>query len=149
MPGEMPGPGSPHGIYVYSGGSWRLLRSEGEAFRLGELGDGVYLVYFDNTLCPACREQDLHMVEIVKRFGGDERIKLVIVLCDWFTQICDSPAAAETIKNLDVVASPTIVVAAVKGGRIVYREEFQGARPAGVLEIYLKRALDSLEDPDG
>jgi len=146
---ELPGPGSEHGIYVYEGGGWRLLRRDGGGFSIGELGDGVYLVYFDNTLCPACREQDLHLLEVLRRFGGDGRVKFVIVLCDWFTSACDSPAAAETMKAFQVSASPTIVVAAVRDGRVVYREELRGVRPSSILSMYLERALRALDNPQG
>ena len=144
----LPGPGSEHGVYVYEGGVWRLLRREGEGFSLGELGNGVYVIYFDNTLCPACREQDLQMVEVVKRFGGDSRVRLVVVLCDWFTQICDSEAASKTFEEFRVSASPTIVVATVKNGRTVFREDLRGVKPAGVIAMYLERALDAFQNPE-
>ncbi len=145
----LPGPGSDHGIYVYEGGSWRLLRRDGGAFALGELGDGVYLVYFDNLLCPACREQDLELVGLLGKLAEDGRIKFVVVLCDWFTEICDSGAAAETFKSFSVKASPTIVVAAVRGGRVAYREDLRGLKPSGVIELYLRRALNALYNPEG
>lgn len=45
MPYTMPGPGSPNGVYLYSGSkrSWNLLRKDGEPFRIGELGNGIYI----------------------------------------------------------------------------------------------------------
>lgn len=138
MPG-LPGPGSRHGIYVYQDGDWRLLRSEGGAFTLGELGDGVYLVYFDNAYCPACRAQDPHFEEIVRWYKG--RAKFVVVLCNWFEEDCRSEAAAATFRKFQVKSSPTIVVARVEGGKAVKVETLQGVRPAPVLRIYLDSAL--------
>jgi hypothetical protein len=139
-----PGPGKPHGIYVFEGGEWKMLRSEGDPLDVAEIGDGVAVVYFDNAQCPVCRMQDTYWLDVVKRFSGDKRVKFFVVLCDWFTQACNSTAAAETFKKYGVNASPTIIVAAVKGGRVVSMEYLEGLRDSGVISIYISSALKKL-----
>lgn len=141
MKGNVPGPGMPHGIYEYREGEWRLLRSDGAPLDLAEAGDGVVVVYFDNALCPACRLQDRYWIDLVRRYSGDSRIRFYVVLCNWFSQNCSSKAAAETFKKYSISASPTIVVAAVKGGRNVYIEVLEGVRTTEVLSLYLSTAL--------
>ncbi len=120
---------TPHGIYVYDPEKdvWRLLRREGEAFNPGELGDGAYVLYFDNTRCPACRKYDLHWYPFIETTGrGLKGYYFVIVLCEWFARNCKSPAAAATFKKFNVHASPTTILAYVKNGKKVYEEKYEG-----------------------
>ncbi|MEM1640596.1 MAG: thioredoxin family protein [Acidilobaceae archaeon] len=139
---DMPSVGTPNGIYVFQESSkkWTLLRSEGEPFSIGELGEGVYFVYFDNTLCPACRAQDQHLLKVLLKYGSNSEIKFVIILCDWFASTCTSQAAAETFRKYEVKASPTILIAKVKSNGMVI-ERLEGVRKDSVLEYYLKKAL--------
>ncbi|MEM1927327.1 MAG: thioredoxin family protein [Acidilobaceae archaeon] len=139
---EMPTVGTPNGIYVFQNESkkWVLLRSQGEPFSLGELGEGVYFVYFDNTLCPACRAQDQHVLKILLKYGGNAKIVFVIVLCDWFASTCSSQAAAETFRKYEVKASPTILIARVDSNGVTI-EKLEGVRKDSVLEYYLKNML--------
>ncbi|BEP18362.1 hypothetical protein PYJP_17140 [Pyrofollis japonicus] len=125
---EKVGPGSRHGIYVYdpSTRKWRLLRTEGEAFRPGELGDGTYVVYFDNTRCPACRIHDKYWYPFIEEHGDRQGYFYVIVLCAWFEKDCDSEAAAKTFEEYLVKASPTTLAALAENGRVIYREKYEG-----------------------
>lgn len=126
-----------HGIYVYSGGEWKLLRREGEAFRVGELGDGVYVVYFDNTRCPACRLHDVSWFPFVEKHAGEAFF--VIVLCEWFARRCESPAASKTFLQYRVKASPTTLFARVKKGNIEVEERKEGYMSLSELEeVYEK-----------
>jgi len=119
----------PHGIYVYDRekSGWRLIRTEGKHFEVGELGDGVYVIYFDNTKCPACRKYDLYwypfMETTAKTLDG---YYFVIILCEWFAGKCRSPAAAATFKHYKVVASPTTLLAYVVDGKTIYTEKYEG-----------------------
>ena len=145
MKGGVPGPGTPDGIYVYEEGKWKLLRSDGAPLDLSEAGDGVVVVYFDNALCPACRLQDRYWIDLVRRYSGDSRVKFYVVLCNWFSQNCSSRAAAESFKKYSINASPTIIVAAVKGGKSIYTEFLEGVRSTDVLSLYVSTALRQLE----
>ncbi|MEM2223742.1 MAG: hypothetical protein QXR02_02980 [Acidilobaceae archaeon] len=149
MPYTMPGPGSPNGIYVYSGAkkSWSLLRKDGEAFRIGELGDGIYVVYFDNLYCPACRSQDQYLYKLLVKYGSEPSIFFVVIVCNWFADNCASEAASKTFREYKVSASPTIIVAKVTDNNIV-EERLEGVRTDGAIEYYirnykLQRAISS------
>ncbi|BAN89655.1 TlpA family protein disulfide reductase [Aeropyrum camini] len=143
MEAKVPGPGSQHGIYIYSPGEggWKIHRVDGGALDPKELGDGVVVVYFDNALCPACRLQDRYWLEVVNKYSGDGRVRFVVVLCDWFSQNCSSKAAAESFNHHRIGASPTIAVFAVKNGEVVYKEYLEGVRPANIIALYIDRAL--------
>ncbi|WP_143522160.1 TlpA family protein disulfide reductase [Pyrodictium delaneyi] len=131
------GAGSRNGIYVYDRerGVWRLYRVEGGAFQLGELGDGVYVVYFGNTRCKACRSYDEYWHPFVETVGRElEGYHFVIVLCDWFTHRCSSPAASASFREHRVLASPTTLLAYVVGGKTVYQEKYEGVLTRDELE---------------
>ncbi len=129
-------PDSPHGIYVYAQGSWKLLRSEGPPFQLGELGDGLYMIYFDNTRCEACRMQDPEWFRFVSSYSGPYKLHAVIVLCEWFAQNCKSPAAAETYRKFRIRASPTIIVALVENNKVKCMKMLFGVRFQRELEYH-------------
>ncbi|BES81833.1 hypothetical protein [Pyrodictium abyssi] len=131
------GAGSRNGIYVYDRehGAWRLLRVDGGAFQLGELGDGVYVVYFGNTKCKACRSYDGYWHPFVESAAPRlEGYHFVIVLCDWFTHRCASPAASASFREHRVHASPTTLLAYVAGGKTVYQEKYEGVLTREELE---------------
>ncbi len=142
LPVAMPGPGSPNGIYVYDAKKrvWNVLRRDGESFKLGELGKGLYLVYFDNLYCPACRSQDHHIYKLVMKYGGRSDIFFVIVVCDWFANNCNSEAASKTFKEYNVSASPTIIVTKVSDNGVV-EERLEGVRTDSVIEYYIKKLV--------
>ncbi len=121
---------SPHGVYIYdpSKDKWVLTSSNGEAFQPNR--DGVYVIYFDNSLCPACRIYDLSWYTYVKLFASmHENVYFVIIYCDWFAQKCGSRAAAESFKKYNIHASPTTLLLEVEGGKIVREERFEGSKP--------------------
>ncbi len=88
--------------------------------------------------------QDRYWLDLIKRFEGDKRIRFYVVLCDWFTQNCSSEAAAGTFKKYSISASPTIIIAAVRDGKVLYMETLEGVRTAEVLALYVSTALKSL-----
>ena len=138
-----PGPGMPHGIYVYRDGDWRLYRRDGEPLKPGELGDGTYVIYFYNIQCPACRmftPQWIMFSETVARKHGD-RVKLLIVLCDWFSKECTSKAAAETFDTMDIHSTPTVVVVRVEDSKQVDQTTLPGYMKADDLYKIVKRYI--------
>jgi len=119
----------PHGIYVYDRekSAWRLIRVEGSHFEVGEFGDGTYVVYFDNTKCPACRKYDLYWYSFMETTAKTlDGYYFVIVFCEWFASRCRSPAAASTFRHYKVVASPTTLLAYVVDRKTVYTEKYEG-----------------------
>ena len=127
-----------HGIYYYDFNtkSWRLLRSEGDPFTIGELGDGLYMIYFDNTKCEACEMQDEEWIKFIQEFKGTSNLKAVVILCEWFASKCESQAAAETYRRYKVRASPTIIVALYANGKEVCRKLLLGVRFKRELEYH-------------
>ncbi len=118
-------PGIPHGIYVYDPGraKWVLEQVEGGAFEPRE--DGMYVVYFDNAQCGACRRYDAFWFDAVPRLV-EKGYRAVIVLCDWFQKECDSQAARESFKKYDIHSSPTTVFIYVEGGQAKHTEKYRG-----------------------
>ncbi len=120
-------PESPHGIYRYDKASreWILVDRDGEGFK--PTGDGYYIVYFDNTKCPACRLYDLFWYPFVETVGrGLEGVEFIIVLCEWFARRCDSRAASNTFREYNIVASPTTAFLEVRGGMVKRKELVRG-----------------------
>ncbi len=121
------GSDSPHGIYLYDSrrGDWVLVRTEGNYFL--PKSEGVYIIYFDNTRCSACRKYDEYWFPFVKKYAEELKDhQFVIILCDWFARECKSEAASKSFKFYDIHSSPTTVVIRVKRGRVTYREKYEG-----------------------
>ncbi len=134
---------SPHGIYVYDKvrDLWILVKSDGEAFEPTE--DGVYVIYFDNTKCPACRKYDTIWFPFVKKWSKDHpNHRFVIILCDWFARECKSQAASSSFRKYNIHASPTTVFMYVKDGKKVYDEKYEGV----LYEFELKLILEGFEE---
>ena len=135
---------SPNGIYVYDHEKrlWQLVRVDGEHFKPGK--KGVYVIYFDNTKCSACRKYDNIWFPFIESLSNSRKdINFVIVLCNWFARDCNSSAAANTFKHYDVHASPTTVVLyANDNGDIVYQEKYEGV----LYEFELKLILENFEE---
>ncbi len=136
---------SPHGIYLYdpSKDVWRLIATEGDPYIPKE--DGAYVIYFDNTKCPACRRYDPIWFGYIRSVARKlENYRFVIVLCDWFARECKSTAAANTFRHYDVHASPTTILLYVKNGKEVYRESYEGVLKEdelkAVVEGFVERA---------
>lgn len=133
----------PHGIYIYDRDRdlWMLVRSDGDAFEPSE--DGVYVIYFDNTKCPACRKYDTIWFPFVRKWSKEHHNhKFVVVLCDWFARECKSEAASNSFRKYDVHASPTTVITYVKDGKRVYDEKYEGV----LYEFELKLILEGFEE---
>lgn len=120
-------PISPHGVYYYipEKDVWRLIQIDGEAFIPKE--DGFYVIYFDNTRCPACRVYDLHWYPWVREYAKKYNDTcFIIVLCRWFARNCSSTAASNTFKHWGVRASPTTLFLYVRNGKIVVDTRREG-----------------------
>ena len=125
---------SPHGIYVYDRAEnvWVLKHVDGEEFKPWK--DGFYVIYFDNTRCPACRIYDLVWYTYIDLVGRRLRdTEFVIILCEWFGKRCKSAAASKSFEKYDIHASPTTVLLKVVNNAIVKREDIRGAKPLDVL----------------
>jgi len=136
---------SPHGIYIYRSKEkvWEFVRADGDAFE--PLDKGVYVIYFDNTKCSACRKYDEVWFPFVEKWSSErgDSAKFVIVLCDWFARECKSQAAAESFKKFEVHASPTTVVLYADDVKAVrYQEKYEGV----MYEFELKLVLDKFEE---
>ncbi len=117
---------SPNGIYVYDSSSriWRRIQCD----KFSPWSDGLYIIYFDNTKCPACRKYDPTWFKFVEDTSSrDSDVHFVIVLCDWFARKCRAEEAASTFREFGVRASPTTVLIYVKDGKIIRREDIEGA----------------------
>ena len=134
----------PHGIYVYDRGrdKWVYVDTSEEYFK--PRADGIYVIYFDNTKCPACRIYDIHWFPYVSLLGSTfENVYYVIILCGWFARECRSRVASETFKKYDVHASPTTLLLCVKNGEIIDREKVEGVKTmdklANIVEEFMKK----------
>ena len=126
---DLVGIGSPHGVYAYNSDrdKWVLIRTKGNAFTPKR--DGIYVIYFDNTECPACRVYDLVWYPLAKALS--KRIKglnFMVVLCAWFSLKCSSEAASKSFTHYRVFASPTTVLLFVRNGKIVHEDRFEGVK---------------------
>jgi len=119
---------NPHGIYVYDKdkGKWVLVETSGPPeFRK----NGVYVIYFDNIRCPACRVYDIHWFPYVTLIGSSLKdVYFIIVLCEWFARRCRSEAASSTFKKYDIHASPTTVIVGVRDGNVIDKEKVEGVK---------------------
>jgi len=135
---------SPHGIYVYDHekGSWQLVQVEDGPFKPNK--KGIYVIYFDNAKCSACRKYDTIWFPFIENsMQTKKEITFVIVLCNWFARDCKSKSASETFKQFDVHASPTTIVLYVdENGEIKYQEKYEGV----LYEFELKLVLEQFED---
>jgi hypothetical protein len=134
----------PNGIYIYDKdkNGWRLIRTDGEPFKPDR--KGVYVVYFDNTKCSACRKYDTIWFPFIENNTQNLRqFNFVIILCNWFARDCNSTAAAETFRHFDIHASPTTVILyADENGEIKYQEKYEGV----LYEFELKLVLEGFEE---
>jgi len=122
---------APHGVYVYSVES----RSWIPAGRSALLGDGVYVIYFDNAKCGACRKFDDYWFPFVEEVAPEGRATFVIVLCEWFAKRCSSDDARDLFKEFDVHVSPTVVFLRREGGKNAKVLKGEGVMPPQWLAI--------------
>ncbi|AFL66241.1 hypothetical protein [Desulfurococcus amylolyticus] len=126
---ESIGPESPHGVYVFdhSSGKWILRQIEGDYFKPWE--DGLYVIYFDNAKCPACRGYDAYWYPFVKLFGSAfKNSHYVVILCDWFTRECDSSIARGSFEHYDIHASPTTLLLYVENNGVKASKRLEGSK---------------------
>ncbi len=118
----------PHGVYLYvpERDLWRLVLINNDYWK--PEGNGLYVIYFDNTKCPACRIYDNCWFKLVKK--KPENAKYVIVLCSWFSLDCSSKAALRTFEKYSIHASPTTLFVCKKNGKTLFAKKYEG-----VLEI--------------
>ncbi len=130
------GASSKQGIYFYDVDSdtWVYQPSEDpDPFIPRE--DGYYVMYFDNTKCPACRRYDIYWYSFIRRRAKELKdFRFVIILCGWFAKDCESPKAAATFTAFDVHASPTTYLVHVKNGEVRYKERYEGVLTDSELE---------------
>jgi len=116
---------SPNGIYEYDRERDAWVKLKVDELKLDR--DGIYVIYFDNTRCPACRRYDPVWFTFVSRFSKEDRdTRFFIVLCDWFARQCRAEEAAKTFRRFDIHASPTTTLLLVKRGEIVDRDDIEG-----------------------
>lgn len=120
-------PVNPHGVYIYVRNLDRWVKVGIDGYFKPAL-DGVYVVYFDNAKCGACRIYDLFWFPFVKLVGNYSNVYYVVTLCEWFARNCKDDSAIETFKFYDVHASPTTVLIAVKNGEVVDKEKIEGIK---------------------
>ncbi|MEM0099800.1 MAG: hypothetical protein QXV54_04750 [Desulfurococcaceae archaeon] len=140
-------PDSPHGIYVYDleRDKWILRQVSGNPNL--PWSDGYYMIYFDNSRCPACRAYDNYWFPFVKIFGKMfKEFKYVIVLCDWFARECVSEAASASFKRFDVHASPTTLLLYVENSEIKRKEEHSGVKK---IDELIKIITDFIKETSG
>ena len=133
----------PHGIYIYDRKRdlWVLVRSEGDYYKPVE--DGIHIIYFDNTKCPACRKYDNIWFPFVRKAANKmQKCIFVIILCDWFARECKSEAASKSFRQYDIHASPTTLFLYVNNGSIVYQEKYEGV----LYEFELKLIIEGFEE---
>ncbi len=101
------------GVFVYRDG--KPVES------VGELPDGLLVIYFDNIKCPFCRRFD----DVWDRLVKDKELSdacFVRVVCKYFHQDCENGFAARLYKEFNVTRSPTIFLARKKEKVLSYRE---------------------------
>ena len=114
-----------HGIYLFDINKRAWIRLEESDQHLEPKEDGVYVVYFNNTKCPACRVFDI-IWNIFVSNAKDTSIKYYSIVCKWFTHECESKSAKESFKKYNVKSSPTVLIWKVRSGSIVFTEKIEG-----------------------
>ncbi|MEM1683739.1 MAG: hypothetical protein QXG46_01155 [Ignisphaera sp.] len=135
---------SQNGIYIYDSKNnvWVFLRSDGDFYKPDK--KGIYVLYFDNAKCSACRKYDNIWFPFVQNNANTKNnLYFVVILCNWFARDCTSKAASESFKHYDVHASPTTIVLYVdENGEIKYQEKYEGV----LYEFELKLILENFEE---
>ncbi len=130
---------SDHGIYVYDRNVGKWFYSENET---NVLSDGLYVVYFDNTECNACRRYDGIWFPIIESYSREFPYTYVIVLCGWFSNECKSKKASHLFDKFKIKASPTTLFLYVKNGKVIYDERYEGVLEHKDLIYVLKTFKD-------
>ncbi len=134
---------NPHGIYIYDHerDKWLYIDIGDKPFTPRH--DGVYVIYFDNTKCPACRVYDIYWFPYIKLLAPHNNIYYVIILCEWFAGRCRSICASVSFKHYDIHASPTTLLLCIRNGREIDREKHEGVKTmdklAEIVENFAKK----------
>jgi thioredoxin-related protein len=116
-----PGPSCQDGVYVYDQERRGWVFEEKSPFR----EDGYYVLYFDNTRCPACRKFDEEWFRFVEA-ADPPRPTFIIILCTWFAKLCSSEIAKRLFEIFDVHVSPTILFMVRENGKIMRMYKHEG-----------------------
>ena len=137
-----PGPSCPNGVYVYDfeKKTWRLEE------KLPFKENGYYVIYFDNSSCPACRKFDQEWFSFVDSLDPP-RPTLIVVLCDWFAKLCASEYAKKLFEVFDVHISPTVFFMIREDGKITRMFKHEGLLDKGKL-VFLHRAFKEFVKED-
>ncbi|MEM0380223.1 MAG: hypothetical protein QXX35_03640 [Desulfurococcaceae archaeon] len=130
---------SPHGIYIYDNmcDKWLLIDIYDDYFKPRH--DGVYVIYFDNAKCGACRVYDIHWFPYVRLLGSTmKNIYFIVVLCEWFARNCRSEKASNTFKFYDVHSSPTTVLLSIRNSVETSREKIEGIKTMDTLAVIVE-----------
>jgi len=139
---------SPNGIYVYdqARSKWVLKHVDGDYFKPWE--DGVYVIYFDNTKCPACRAYDAYWYPFVKLFGPMfKNAHYIVILCDWFSRECDSSIARGSFEHYDIHASPTTLLLYVENTVVKANDRLEGVKRIDELVNAVSKFIESNKQP--
>jgi thioredoxin-related protein len=114
----------PNGVYMWS---WdkeifeRVNVSGGNPYIPKE--DGYYLYYFHNNQCPHCQSFEPKLISFLKDPQNTrdikDKIKIILVVCNWFTIDCADSTAKATYTWYNVMSSPTFLLIEVKNGVVV------------------------------
>lgn len=97
--------GDASGVYVWRGGSYERAGEDWSP------GPGVYIVYFHNNRCPACRRFYPALLEGLPRaLGSLEGVSHFKVVCEWFSSNCPDPLARRFFREFGVSVSPTLLL---------------------------------------
>jgi len=137
-------PNSPNGLYIYDKKSDKWIYIEVSIDYFQPRMDGVYVIYFDNAKCPACRVYDIHWFPYVRLLGSSlDNVYFIVILCNWFARDCNSSIASKTFEHYNVHASPTTILLSVKNGEIVDKEIVEGVKTldklAELVESFMSR----------
>lgn len=109
------------GIYIYDG-VWRKIDVDGPYV---PEDDGIYVIYFRNSGCPACKAFDKIWNKFVLH-NREKPIKFTIAQCTEFFINCNSTSAADTFVFYLIFETPQVVVIVVKDNTISYLEREAG-----------------------
>lgn len=132
-----------NGVFVFKNNSWIKIRND---FWYPK-EDGIYVVFFMNTRCPACKRYwDSAISKFLENNASRlrDKLRIIYVKCDWFARECSDDTAKNTFLIYLVSASPTTIVIKVEKGEGVYAERYEGKLPydklVSVIQEFEERA---------
>jgi len=117
-----------NGVFLFKNGSW--VKVNNDFWYPKE--DGVYVVFFMNVRCPACKRYwnlaiSKFLEKDITKFGN--KLRIIYVKCDWFAKECRDETAKNTFLVYLVSASPTTIIIKVEKGKGIYAERYEGRLP--------------------